>query len=70
MMEALTHAKNELISLLQDNEFEHLSHSEQARLRDYLLQISQTLEYAAERQRSPAHIQSHGAFVKLNVAQV
>ncbi|MCP4399829.1 MAG: hypothetical protein GY801_21310 [bacterium] len=54
MMEALTHTKDELISLLQENEFEHLSHGEQARLRDYLLQISQTLEHAADRQR-PKH---------------
>jgi len=52
MMEALTHTKNELIGLLQANEFEHLSYGEQARLRDYLLQISQTLEQAADQQRS------------------
>lgn len=51
-MEALAHTKNELISLLQENEFEHLSYSEQARLRDYLLQISQTLEHAADQQHS------------------
>ena len=50
-MEALTHTKNELISLLQENEFEHLTHGEQARLRDYLQQISQTLEWAADRHR-------------------
>ena len=52
MMDAFTHAKNELIDLLQENEFEHLTHGEKARLRDYLLQISQTLEHAADQQRS------------------
>ena len=50
-MEALTITKNELVAFLQENQFEHLSHSEQARLRDYLDQILNTLEAAAKRHR-------------------
>lgn len=50
-MDALIVAKNELITLLQENQFEHLSQREQARLRDYLRQIAYTLQEAAEPQR-------------------
>ncbi len=48
-MDALTNTKTELIEFLQDNRFDHLSQKEQSRLRDYLRQILNTLEYAAER---------------------
>lgn len=54
-MDALTITKNELITLLQKNEFEHLTQREQARLRDYLLQILTTLQDAADPQRSRRH---------------
>lgn len=50
-MDALIATQNKLITFLQDNQFEHLSKSEQTRLRDYLQQILNTLEEAADRQR-------------------
>lgn len=50
-MEALTTTKHELISLLQDTQFDHLSHKEQIRLREYLAQIVSTLQDASERHR-------------------
>ena len=50
-MDALTTTKHELISLLQDTDFDHLSHKEQIRLREYLKQIVTTLEAASERRR-------------------
>jgi hypothetical protein len=50
-MDALTTTKHELISLLQDTDFDHLSHKEQIRLREYLKQIVSTLEDASERRR-------------------
>lgn len=50
-MEALTVTKDELITLLQENKFEHLSRTEQVRLRDYLQQILTTLEEAVNRQQ-------------------
>lgn len=50
-MDALKTTKHELISLLQDTDFDHLSHKEQIRLREYLKQIVSTLEDASERRR-------------------
>ncbi|GAK55855.1 hypothetical protein U27_02816 [Candidatus Vecturithrix granuli] len=50
-MEALTTTKHELISLLQDTQFDHLSHKEQIRLREYLAQIVSTLQDVSERHR-------------------
>ncbi|MDY0093411.1 MAG: hypothetical protein RBT80_12005 [Candidatus Vecturithrix sp.] len=50
-MDALTTTKQELISLLQDTQFDHLSQKEQIRLRDYLQQILSTLQNASERRR-------------------
>lgn len=49
-MDTLIITKNELISLLQENQFEHLSQSEQDRLRDYLDNILNTLQEAADPQ--------------------
>jgi hypothetical protein len=48
-MDALTNTQTELIEFLQNNQFDHLSQKEQSRLRDYLRQILNTLEYAVER---------------------
>ncbi len=48
-MDALMNTQVELIDFLQNNQFDHLSQKEQRRLRDYLRQILNTLEYAAER---------------------
>jgi len=50
-MDAFTVTKNELIIFLQKNKFEHLSRSEQTRLRDYLEQMLITLQGAADLQR-------------------
>ncbi|PID56122.1 hypothetical protein CSB45_12875 [candidate division KSB3 bacterium] len=50
-MEALTQVKHELIRVLEENDFEHLTYGEQARLRDYLQQISHTLKLAADPRR-------------------
>ncbi len=48
-MEMISSAQNELISLLRENRFEHLSRTEQARLRDYLTNIISTLQTVSER---------------------
>ena len=48
-MDELANTKSELIEFLQDTQFDHLSQREQSRLRDYLRQIMNTLEHAAER---------------------
>ncbi len=53
-MDALTITKHELITLLKENEFEHLSQNEKARLRDYLGQIMSSLQEAAD-SRSRRH---------------
>lgn len=47
-MDTLTMTKNELISVLRDNGFDHLTKKEQSRLLDYLKQILSTLQDAAE----------------------
>ena len=51
-MDALTTKKNEIITLLQENQFDHLSKNEQSRLRDYFNQILHTLQDAAESRKS------------------
>ena len=48
-MEMISATKNELIALLRENKFEHLSRTEQARLRDYLNNIVSTLQDVSER---------------------
>lgn len=48
-MEMISSTKNELIALLRDTHFEHLSRTEQARLRDYLNNIVSTLQDVSER---------------------
>lgn len=48
-MEMISTAKHELITLLNENQFEHLSRTEQARLRDYLTNIVSTLQDVSER---------------------
>ncbi len=50
-MDALSTTKDELISMLQESKFEHLSQNEQARLREYLQHILMTLQEATERRR-------------------
>jgi hypothetical protein len=50
-MDTLTLTKKELITLLQESEFEHLSRSEQVRLRDYFEQILITLQETTDRHR-------------------
>ncbi len=47
-MNALLMTKNELITVLENNQFDHLSKNEQKRLREYLQQIVHTLQEAAE----------------------
>ena len=49
-MDALTLAKNELITTLQTTHFEQLSQKEQNRLREYLEQIATTLQETADLQ--------------------
>lgn len=51
-MDVLTSKKNEIISFLQENQFEHLSKNEQSRLRDYFNQVLHTLQDAAEPRKS------------------
>jgi hypothetical protein len=48
-MELISTTKNELITLLRDAQFEHLSRTEQARLRDYLNNIVLTLQEVSDR---------------------
>ncbi len=48
-MEMISSTKNELITILSESHFEHLSRTEQARLRDYLTNIVATLQDASER---------------------
>ncbi len=50
-MDTLSITKNEVITLLEDNQFEHLSRREQDRLNDYLQQILTTLQDAADRRQ-------------------
>jgi hypothetical protein len=49
-MDALTLAKNELITTLQTTHFEQLSQKEQTRLREYLEQIATTLQETTDLQ--------------------
>lgn len=48
-MEIISTTKNELIHLLSENQFEHLSRTEQVRLSDYLNNIVLTLQEVSER---------------------
>jgi hypothetical protein len=67
-MDTLSAAKNELITLLQDHQFEHLSQNEQARLRDYLHHISKTLEEAANLQRIRQTPRKRARYQKLMIS--
>lgn len=49
-MDALTLAKDELITTLQTTPFDQLSQKEQTRLREYLEQIAMTLQETADLQ--------------------
>ncbi len=57
-MEALVNAKQEVISLLQESQFEHLSQPEQSRLRDYFRQVASTIEDAANPDRRRQYARS------------
>jgi hypothetical protein len=48
-MEMISTTKNELITLLNESQFDHLSRTEQARLRDYLTNIVVTLQDVSDR---------------------
>jgi hypothetical protein len=67
-MDTLSAAKNELITLLQDHQFEHLSQNEQARLRDYLQHISKTLEEAANPQQIRQTARKRARYQKLMIS--
>jgi hypothetical protein len=48
-MEMISTTKNELITLLNESRFDHLSRTEQVRLRDYLTNIVVTLQEVSDR---------------------